>query len=208
MEALVDSGLVSSISDLYRLTPEKISKLERFAELSAKNLVEAIKKSKTPPLAKFIAALGIRHVGVQTATALANSFQSLEKMVEATEDQLLKIPDIGQIVAESILAYFSDEDNLKQLRELKELGLQTYFEDSNKLPLHGKSYIISGTLESMGREAAEDRLREKGATITSGVVKTTTALILGTKPGKNKLDKAAKLGVPTLAEADFLKLIA
>lgn len=208
VEALVDSGLVSSISDLYRLTPEKISKLERFAELSAKNLVEAIKKSKTPPLAKFIAALGIRHVGVQTATALANSFQSLEKMIEATEDQLLKIPDIGQIVAESILAYFSDEDNLKQLRELKELGLQPYFEDPNKLPLHGKSYIISGTLESMGREAAEDRLREKGATITSGVVKITTALILGTKPGKSKLDKAAKLGVPTLAEADFLKLIA
>ena len=208
VEALVDSGLVSSLSDLYRLTPVAIAKLERFAELSANNLVEAIQKSKTPPLAKFIAALGIRHVGIQTASALATAFGSIEKLAEATEDDLLKIPDIGQIVAESILAYFSDEDNLKQLSELKELGLKPYFEDPNQLPLHGQSYIISGTLDSMGREEAEDNLRKKGATITSGVVKTTTALIVGAKPGKSKLEKAEKLGIKIITEADFLKLIA
>lgn len=208
VEALVDSGLVSSLSDLYRLTPVAIAKLERFAELSANNLVEAIQKSKTPPLAKFIAALGIRHVGIQTASALATAFGSIEKLAEATEDDLLKILDIGQIVAESILAYFSDEDNLKQLSELKELGLKPYFEDPNQLPLHGQSYIISGTLDSMGREEAEDNLRKKGATITSGVVKTTTALIVGAKPGKSKLEKAEKLGIKIITEADFLKLIA
>lgn len=208
VEALVDSGLVSSLSDLYRLTPVAVAKLERFAELSANNLVEAIQKSKTPPLAKFIAALGIRHVGIQTASALATAFGSIEKLAEATEDDLLKIPDIGQIVAESILAYFSDEDNLKQLSELKELGLKPYFEDPNQLLLHGQSYIISGTLDSMGREEAEDILRKKGATITGGVVKTTTALIVGTKPGKSKLEKAEKLGIKIIAEADFLKLIA
>lgn len=208
VEALVDSGLVSSLSDLYRLTPVAVAKLERFAELSANNLIEAIQKSKTPPLAKFIAALGIRHVGIQTASALAAAFGSIEKLAEATEDDLLKISDIGQIVAESILAYFSDEDNLKQLSELKELGLKPYFEDPNQLPLHGQSYIISGTLDSMGREEAEDNLRKKGATITSGVVKTTTALIVGTKPGKSKLEKAEKLGIKIIAEADFLKLIA
>lgn len=208
VEALVDSGLVSSLSDLYRLTPVAIAKLERFAELSANNLVEAIQKSKTPPLARFIAALGIRHVGIQTASALATAFGSIEKLAEATEDDLLKIPDIGQIVAESILAYFSDEDNLKQLSELKELGLKPFFEDPNQLPLHGQSYIISGTLDSMGREEAEDNLRKKGATITSGVVKTTTALIVGAKPGKSKLEKAEKLGIKIITEADFLKLIA
>ena len=208
VEALVDSGLVSSLSDLYRLTPVAVAKLERFAELSANNLIEAIQKSKTPPLAKFIAALGIRHVGIQTASALATAFGSIEKLAEATEDDLLKIPDIGQIVAESILAYFSDEDNLKQLSELKELGLKPYFEDPNQLPLHGQSYIISGTLDSMGREEAEDNLRKKGATITSGVVKTTTALIVGAKPGKSKLEKAEKLGIKIITEADFLKLIA
>ncbi len=207
VEALVDAGLVKNISDLYRLKPETVSKLERFADLSANNLVAAIDASKTAPLAKFIAALGIRHVGVQTAISLANTFKNIENLTNATEEDLLQIPDIGLVVAESILAYFSDEDNLKQLNELKELGVNPTFTDSSKLPLAGQSYIISGTLESMGREEAEDKLREKGATITSGVTKTTTALIVGDKPGKSKTDKAEKLGIKTITEQDFLKLI-
>ena len=206
--ALVDAGLVKSISDLYRLEKSKVASLERFAELSAKNLIEAIDATKSAPLAKFITALGIRHVGAQTAVSLANHFGSIEALRDATEDDLLEINDIGKVVAESILAYFSDEDNLKQLDELKELGINPTFEDPNKLPLNGKSYIITGTLQSMGREEAEDKLRAKGATITSSVVKTTTALIAGEKPGKGKTDKAEKLGVPTITEEDFLKLIA
>ena len=206
--ALVDSGFVKSISDLYRLTKDKIQKLERFAELSANNLIEAINASKTAPLAKFITALGIRHVGTQTAVSLAKHFCSIENLRDATEDQLLEINDIGKVVAESILAYFSDEDNLKQLDELKELGMSPTFENPNNLPLNGKSYIITGTLKSMGREEAEEKLREKGATITSSVVKNTTALIAGEKPGKGKTDKAEKLGIPTISEDDFLKLIA
>lgn len=206
--ALVDSGLVKSISDLYRLTKDKIQKLERFAELSANNLIEAINASKTAPLAKFITALGIRHVGTQTAVSLAKHFCSIENLRDATEDQLLEINDIGKVVAESILAYFSDEDNLKQLDELKELGVNPTFENPNNLPLNGKSYIITGTLKSMGREEAEEKMREKGATITSSVVKNTTALIAGEKPGKGKTDKAEKLGIPTISEDDFLKLIA
>ncbi len=205
--ALVDAGLVKSISDLYRLDVRKVSQLERFAELSANNLVEAINATKTAPLAKFITALGIRHVGAQTAVSLANHFGSIEALRDATEDQLLEINDIGKVVAESILAYFADEDNLKQLDELKELGMSPSFEDPNKLPLNGKSYIITGTLSSMGREEAEDKLREKGATITSSVTKNTTALIAGEKPGKGKTDKAEKLGIPTITEADFLALI-
>ena len=206
--ALVDAGLVKSISDLYRLDVRKVASLERFAELSANNLVEAINATKTAPLAKFITALGIRHVGAQTAVSLANHFGSIEALRDATEDQLLEINDIGKVVAESILAYFADEDNLKQLDELKNLGMNPSFEDPNKLPLNGKSYIITGTLSSMGREEAEDKLREKGATITSSVTKTTTALIAGEKPGKGKTDKAEKLGIPTISEEDFLKLIA
>lgn len=206
--ALVDSNLVKSISDLYRLNENKVAKLERFAELSAKNLIEAINATKTAPLAKFITALGIRHVGAQTAVSLANHFGSIEALRDATEDDLLEINDIGKVVAESILAYFSDEDNLRQLDELKELGVNPSFENPNQLPLNGKSYIITGTLKSMGREEAEDKLREKGATITSSVTKTTTALIAGEKPGKGKTDKAEKLGIPTISEEDFLKLIA
>ena len=205
--ALVDAHLVHSIADLYRLKPEKIASLERFGEISAKNLVQALENSKTAPLDKFITALGIRHVGAQTARVLADKFTSVENLTNATEDDLIEIPDIGKIVAESILAYFADEDNLNLLKELKELGINPTFEDKSNAPLQGKSYIISGTLESSDRETAEDNLRNLGATITSGVTKTTTALILGEKPGKSKLEKAKKLGIPTITEADYLKLI-
>ncbi len=205
--ALVDSGLVKSIADLYRLKVSEIARLERFGELSAKNLVDAISGSKTPVLAKFITALGIRHIGAQTATALAREFKNLDNLVNASEEELLKIPDIGVVVAESILAWFSDEDNLKLLADLKELGVSPLEEKSNNLPLEGKSYIVTGTLSSMGREEAEDKLRALGATVTSSVTKNTTALIVGEKPGKSKTDKAEKLGIPTIDEDEFLKLI-
>lgn len=205
--ALVDAGLVHSIADLYRLTIPQVASLGRFAKLSAKKLVQSVEDSKHPPLAKFIAALGIRHVGTQTAVTLAQGFSTIEKLQEATEDDLLKMPDIGKIVAESILAWFADEDNLKLLEELKGLGVEPQYVDVASLPLAGQSYIVSGTLESMGREEAEDRLRALGASVTSGVTKNTTALILGAKPGKSKLEKSEKLGIPTLSEAEFLKLV-
>ena len=205
--ALVDAGLVKSIADLYRLRVRQVAQLERFAELSAKNLVEAITASKTPRLNKFITALGIRHVGEQTATALARKFKTLENLEIAAEDELLAIPDIGEVVAESILAWFNDEENIKLLAEMKELGVAPLAEETEDLPLAGRSYIVSGTLASMGREEAEDKLRALGATVTSSVTKGTTALILGEKPGKSKLDKADELGIPRMSEAEFLKLI-
>ena len=207
VELLVSTGLVKSLPDLYRLTKEKLLTLDRFAEISAKKLVDNIEKSKTPPLAKFITALGIRHVGTQTAILLANKFHSLENLKTAEKDTLLEIPDIGEVVAESILAFFADEDNLKMLDELTSLGLAPTFTDSSALPLSGKSYIISGTLENFSRDAAENKLRELGATVTSSVTKSTTALILGSKPGASKLAKAQKLKIPTLSESEFLDLI-
>lgn len=205
--ALVDSGLVKSIADLYKLTVPEVAGLERFAELSASNLVSAIAASKHPSLSKFITALGIRHVGAQTAVSLAKKFGSLDNLINATEEDLLAIPDVGEIVAESILAWFSDEDNVKLLNELHELDVWPEEVKSASLPLEGKSYIVTGTLASMGREEAEDKLRELGATVTSSVTKTTTALIVGEKPGKSKTDKADKLGIPRVSEAEFLKLI-
>ena len=205
--ALVDAGLVKSIADLYRLKVGQVAQLERFGELSAKNLVEAIAVSKTPKLNKFITALGIRHVGAQTATSLARKFQSLDKLEIATEDELLAIPDIGEVVAEAILAWFNDEENIKLLEEMKELGVAPQAEKAEGLPLDGRSYIVSGTLASMGREEAEDKLRALGATVTSTVTKNTTALIIGEKPGKSKLERADKLGISRLSEVEFLKLI-
>ena len=207
VELLVSTGLVKSLPDLYRLTKGKLLALDRFAEISAKKLVDNIEKSKTPPLAKFITALGIRHVGTQTAILLANKFHSIENLKTADKDSLLEIPDIGEVVAESILAFFADEDNLKMLDELNSLGLSPTFTDSSTLPLSGKSYLISGTLENFSRDAAEDKLRELGATVTSSVTKSTTALILGSKPGASKLAKAEQLKIPTLSESEFLDLI-
>ena len=207
VEALIDTGLVNSIADLYKLREGDVAKLERFGEVSARNLITAIDASRKPKLAKFITALGIRHVGAATAVSLARRFRSLNALIEASEEELLSIDDIGKVVAESILAWFSDEDNLKMLAELQELGVEVQSESDAVLPLAGKSYIVTGTLASMGREEAEDKLRELGATVTSSVTKNTTALIVGEKPGKSKTDKAEKLGIGTMGEAEFLRLI-
>ncbi|MDO4612115.1 MAG: NAD-dependent DNA ligase LigA [Candidatus Saccharibacteria bacterium] len=205
--ALVDAGFVKSIADLYRLDERRVAGLERFGELSAKNLISAIEKSKGASLPRFITALGIRHVGAQTAFALAKKFKSLDGLILATEDELLGVADIGEVVAKSILAYFSDEENLKLLAELKELGAYPKDDEEKDLPLAGKSYIVTGTLASMGREEAEAKLRELGATVTSSVTKNTTALVVGEKPGKSKLEKAEKLGIPRIDEEKFRKLL-
>jgi DNA ligase (NAD+) len=204
---LVDAGLLKSLVDLYRLQKSDLIKLERFGELSATKLINAIEGTKQAPLAKFITALGIRHVGAQTAVALADAFQSLEALRDAIEEELLKIPDIGLTVSESILAYFADEDNLKQLDDFKALGVRPVYINHDNAPLKGQSFVVTGTLTDMGREEAEDLLREKGATVTSSVTKNTTALIAGAKPGASKVTKAEKLGIKVISEAEFRELI-
>jgi DNA ligase (NAD+) len=127
--------------------------------------------------------------------------------MEVTEEELMAVDDIGEVVAESIVAWFADEDNAKMLEELRGMGVWPQEENTDELPLVGQSYIVTGTLAVMGREEAEDKLRALGATVTSSVTKNTTALIVGEKPGKSKMDKAAKLGTPVINEAEFLKLI-
>ena len=204
---LVDAGLLKSLVDLYRLQKSDLIKLERFGELSATKLINAIEGTKQAPLAKFITALGIRHVGAQTAVALADAFQSLEALRDATEEELLKIPDIGLTVSESILAYFADEDNLRQLDDFASLGVHPVYINHDNAPLKGQSFVVTGTLTDMGREEAEDLLREKGATVTSSVTKNTTALIAGAKPGASKVTKAEKLGIKVISEAEFHELI-
>ena len=204
---LVDAGLLKSLVDLYRLQKSDLINLERFGELSATKLLNAIEGTKQAPLAKFITALGIRHVGAQTAVALADAFQSLEALRDATEEELLKIPDIGLTVSESILAYFADEDNLKQLDDFASLGVHPVYVNHDNAPLKGQSFVVTGTLTDLGREEAEDLLREKGATVTSSVTKNTTALIAGAKPGASKVTKAEKLGIKIISEAEFHELI-
>ena len=205
--ALVDARLVSSIADLYTLTTGQVSNLEGFGEVSAQNLIDAISASKRPKLNKFITGLSIRHVGPAIAAEIARKFGTMENFMNATEEELLEISDVGVVVAESIMAWITDEDTVKLLNRLHELGVEPEEEKQAELPLSGRSYIVTGTLNSMGREEAEDKLRELGAVVTSTVTKNTTALVVGEKPGKSKIEKADKLKIPRLSEAEFLKMI-
>ena len=205
--ALIDAGLVGSIADLYTLTAGQVEALDRFAEISAHKLVDNIQASKNPPLAKFITAIGIRHIGSQTAIDLAAHFKSLDALRDATESELLGLPGIGKIVAESILAFFADEDNLALLDRLKELGVEPVYQDTSGGKLNGLSFVVTGTLDSMGRDAAAEKIRALGGEFHSSVVKTTTYLVAGHNTGKSKLEKAAKYGTEVIDEEKFLELI-
>ena len=205
--ALIDAGLVGSIADLYTLTAGQVEALDRFAEISAHKLVDNIQASKNPPLAKFITAIGIRHIGSQTAIDLAAHFKSFDALRDATESELLGLPGIGKIVAESILAFFADEDNLALLDRLKELGVEPVYQDTSGGKLNGLSFVVTGTLDSMGRDAAAEKIRALGGEFHSSVVKTTTYLVAGHNTGKSKLEKAAKYGTEVIDEAEFLRIL-
>jgi DNA ligase (NAD+) len=207
VEALVDAGLVTDFADIYALTKNQILSLERFAELSATNLLDAIAAKKTPTLARFIYALGIRHVGAQTAVDLANTFKKLDNLGVATYEELRAVDGVGEIVAESILAWFVDDDNQALLAKFRRLGV--WPEDVKHVggPLAGKSFVITGTLESMSREAAAEKIRALGGTFQTSVAKGTTYLVMGAKAGQSKADKALKLGTAVIDEEELLKLL-
>ncbi|MBQ8157164.1 NAD-dependent DNA ligase LigA [Candidatus Saccharibacteria bacterium] len=207
VEALVDAGLISSIADLYTLTPEQVAGLERFADVSAHKLVDNIQASKHAPLARFITAIGIRHIGSQTAIDLAAHFRSLASLRDAQEADLLALPGVGKIVAESILAFFADEDNLTMLDRLEALGVEPSYQDASGGKLHGQSFVVTGTLDAMGRDAAAEKIRALGGEFHSSVVKNTTYLVAGHNTGQSKLAKAAKYGTKVIDEATFLDLI-
>jgi len=205
--ALVDAGLVKDIADLYTLDKSSIAKLERFGELSADNLVSAIAERKTPPLARFITGLGIRHVGALTAIDLANHFQQTEKFTNANYDELLEIDGIGEVVAESLIAWLSDEDNAALLKKLDEVGVRPQYEDLTKGKLAGVSFVITGSLESMSRDEAAEKIRSLGGEFHSSVGKSTTYLVVGGKIGNSKRLAAEKYGTKIINEAELLKML-
>lgn len=207
VEALVDSGLVKDMADIYTLTKEQILSLERFADISAENLVAAIEDAKRPPLERFIFGLGIRHVGQQTAIDLSEHFGSMEKLAKATIDDLRNIEGVGEVVAESIVAWFADEDNINLLEKFRNLGVIPQFISKASGKLTGKSFVITGTLQSMSRDAAADKIRELGGTFQTSVGKDTDYLVAGGKVGASKLTKAKKYGTEVLGEEQLLSLI-
>ncbi|HSX32219.1 MAG TPA: NAD-dependent DNA ligase LigA [Candidatus Saccharimonadales bacterium] len=205
--ALVDAGLVQDMADIYAITKEQVLKLDRFADVSATNLINAIAAAKTPQLPRFIYGLGIRHVGQQTAIDLAEHFGSVDKLAHATLDELLQVEGIGETVAESILAWFTDPDNEKLLAKFASLGVQPHYESKARGPLHGKSFVITGTLEHVSRDEAADKIRSLGGTFQSSVGKDTSYLVVGKNVGASKLAKADKLGTAQITEQTLLDLL-
>lgn len=205
--ALVDARLVGDLADIYTLTKEQVMSLERFAELSATNLVHAVAKVKNPPLPRFIYALGIRHVGAQTAIDLASHFRRLDNLGTARYDELKQIEGIGEIVAESILAWFSDPDNQELLAKFRRLGVWPQEIKHIGGKLSGKKFVVTGTLASMGRDQAAERVRALGGTFQSSLGKDTDYLVVGDNVGASKLAKAVKFGTERLTEEAFLQIL-
>jgi len=209
IEQLVEQDLVRSPADLYRLDVATLSALERMAEKSATNLVDALSKSKQTSLPRLLFALGIREVGEVTATQLARHFGTLEAVAAADAEQLASVPDVGPIVAAHIEAFFQEPHNREVIKQLLSLGVEYPQEEplsANDLPLSGKTYVLTGTLESMPRAAAREALEALGAKVSSSVSKNTAAVIAGSDPG-SKLAKAEALGVPILDETGLSDLL-
>ncbi len=204
--ALVDAGMVNDIADIYTLTVEALLTLERFGDISAAKLVNAIAASKTPKLEKFILGLGIRHVGAQTAIDLANAFHSVEALAKATLDELQEVDGIGKVVAESIVAWFADEDNTRLLEKFQEVGVHPVFtKKAGKLV--GMNFVITGTLTGMSRDQAADRIRALGGGFQSAVAKDTTYLVAGGKIGASKLKKAEQYGTKIITEQELIDFL-
>ncbi len=206
VEALVEAGLVNDLADIYRLTKDDLLQLERFAEISAQKLIDAIAAKKQPALERFLFGLGIRHVGTQTAIDLANHFESLESMSRATIDELREVDGVGEIVAESIVAWFADEDNVKLLEKFADLGVTPQFTKKSG-SLTGQSFVITGTLQSMGRDATAEKIRNLGGTFQTAVAKDTTYLVAGGKVGASKLKRAEQYGTKIIDEQTLLELM-
>lgn len=204
-ELLVSTGLVSDVADIYSLTVEAVSKLDHFAELSATKLVGEIQRKKAPPLDRFIYGLGIRHVGAKTANDIAKHFTGLEDFSDSTIGQLEAIPGIGQIVAESIQGWLSDESNIRLLDKFAQLGVHPMPVQAGG-SLAGISFVITGAL-SVSRDELANQIRLRGGNFQTGVGKSTDYLVAGQRVGSSKLAKAKQLGVKVISEAQLMEML-
>jgi DNA ligase (NAD+) len=205
--ALLDAGLIKDQADIYTLKVEEVIKLDRFAEISANKLVAAIQSKKNPALGRFIYGLGIRHIGTQTAVDLANHFRTLETLSKATIEELSDVEGVGEVVAEAIVEWFSEPRNQRLLAKFQKFGVRP--QDVKRVggKLSGQNFVVTGTLESLGREEAAEKIRRLGGTFQSSVGKDTDYLVVGSNVGASKLTKAAKLGTKQLNETEFLKML-
>jgi DNA ligase (NAD+) len=206
VEQLVDAGLVTTVADIYRLDAEQLQGLERMGPKSAENLIAALEQSKHTTLPRFIYALGIREVGEATARNLAHHFGSLDALVEASEDKLLEVPDVGPVVADHLRQFFDSEQNLAVVRELVAAGV--HWDDlkpvqAGELPLAGQTWVLTGTLESMSRDDAKALLQQLGAKVAGSVSAKSSCVVAGPGAG-SKLAKARDLDLKVIDEEQFL----
>lgn len=208
IELLVEKKLIQNAADLYKLTIEQLVPLDRMGEKSAANLVAAIANSKTTTLEKFIYAMGIRHVGEETAKSLASFFKTLHPLPYPTLEDLESIDDVGPVVAQSVADFFHDEHNQRLVKNLLHQGVTPTFKERAAAsgPLAGKTFVVTGTLEHFSRDRAHALIEKKGGTAAKTLNKKTTHLVVGSDPG-SKVDKAKKLQIEILDEPAFLKLL-
>jgi DNA ligase (NAD+) len=205
---LVDKGLLSDYGDIYYLKYEDLIKLERMGEKSVNNLLTAIEKSKTRPFANLIYAIGIRHVGIHASEILAEEFNSIDELKNAKIETLSSIQEIGPTIAESIVEFFTNEENLKVIEKLKRAGVKMKKEkaESKKNILSNLTFVITGTLKNYSRNEIQDYIKKLGGKVTDSVSKNTDYLICGNEPG-SKLQKAQQLGIKIITEEEFEKLV-
>ncbi|MCX6345693.1 MAG: NAD-dependent DNA ligase LigA [Armatimonadetes bacterium] len=207
VDQLIESGLIHDPADLFFLKAENMAILDRMAQKSAENAYNAIQASKTAPLSRLIYALGIRHVGERTAAALAEHFGNIDAVTNASEEVLAEVPDVGPVVAASVVRFFHQEETAEVLRKLKEAGIDPKVEGRQQTEAFaGKSIVFTGALTKLTREQAEQLVYKLGASPSSSVSKKTSLVVAGEKAG-SKLDKAHSLGVPVISEDEFLEMV-
>jgi len=207
VEQLMDKGLIGNVADLYQLQVPQLAALERMGEKSAQNIIDALEKSKTTTLPRFIYALGIRDVGESTARNLATHFKSLDALINADYEQLLEVPDVGPVVSLRVVQFFHEQHNLDVIKKLRQSGVTwPQIESVGEQKLKGKTFVITGTL-SMKRDDLKQRLLEHGAKVSGSVSKKTDYVIAGENAG-SKLDKAEELGVTVIDEQQVSQLLA
>ncbi|UCB52738.1 MAG: NAD-dependent DNA ligase LigA, partial [Candidatus Zixiibacteriota bacterium] len=208
LEQMVDKKLISDQADLFFLEKEDVMKMDRMGDKLAENLLNAIDKSRSPSLTNLIFALGIRNVGYHLADVLAKNFRSIDNLAKQSIDDLTEVHEIGPIVAESIYNFFHNPKNLKVLEKLKKGGVKFPKEKvvAKKTPLSGKTFVLTGGLESLTRDQARKMIEDLGGRVSSSVSKKTDFVVVGADPG-SKYDKALQLKVKTLDEEEFKKLI-
>ncbi len=207
LEQLLAVGLIKEVADIFTLTYDDLKPLERFADKSAQNLINAINNAKVISLPNFIVALGIRHVGEETAVALANYFGSLDKIINSSLNDLSKVPDIGPVVSQSIYDFFQNKTNQKLIKRLFDLGVKIkQIKISAQGRLINKIVVVTGSLAKFDREQAKQAIRRAGGTASESVSKKTDLVVVGKNPG-SKAEKAKKLGIKIIDEDEFLKLV-